>query len=409
MSHRWKTLLVATCFTASAAAQKEPGPPISKDVVRIGVLTDMSGPFSDIAGKGSVAAAQLAIDDFGGKVQGRRIELVSADHGNKVDVAASKAREWIDRDGIDMITDLLPSSVAIAVAKIASEKKTPALIVSGGSTRLTNEDCTPYTVHWMYDTYSQAVGTAETLVRRGGDTWFFVTVDYALGHAIQSDVTEAVSTRGGKVLGSVRHPSNAADYSSYILQAQASKAKIIGLANAGHDTVNTMKAAGQFGVTRKQKIAGLVMQVNDIHSLGLETAQGMVGTEGFYWDLNTASREWSKRYFEKTRSMPNMVQAGVYSATLNYLRAVEKVGDNGTAVMSALKSMRISDAVVPEGRIRADGRLMKDMYLVEVKSPAESRYAWDYYKVLATIPPEQAFQPLEKSRCPLLGKDGMIR
>jgi branched-chain amino acid transport system substrate-binding protein len=409
MNHQWKTMLVAACIFTSAAAQKAPEPPISGDVVRIGVLTDMSGPFSDVAGKGSVVAAQLAIDDFGGKVRGRRIELVSADHGNKVDVAASKAREWIDRDGVDMITDLLPSSVAIAVAKVASDRKTPALVVSGATTRLTNEDCTPYTVHWMYDSYSQAVGTAETLLRRGGDTWFFITVDYALGQAIQSDVSDVVSSRGGKVLGSVRHPSNAADYSSFVLQAQASKAKIIGLANAGHDTVNTMKAAAQFGVTRQQKIAGLVMQVNDIHSLGLETAQGMVGTEGFYWDLNEASRAWSKRYFEKMRAMPNMVQAGVYSATLNYLRAVEKVGDDGSAVMSALKGMRISDAVVPEGRIRADGRLMKDMYLVEVKKPTESKYPWDYYKVLATIPPAQAFQPIEKSRCPLLGKDALMR
>ncbi len=391
---------LGTGMAVSAQAQK-----ISGDVVRIGVMTDLSSLYSDLAGPGAITAAQMAVEDFGGTVLGKKIEIVSADHQNKPDVGASKAREWIDTQGVDMITELVTSSVALSVMKVGAEKKKPVLIVTAATTRITNEDCNPFTVHWMYDTYALAIGTGRSIVKQGGDSWFFITADYAFGHSLEKDTTEAVKAAGGKVLGSVRHPLNASDFSSYLVQAQASKAKVIGLANAGGDTINAIKAANEFGLTKNQTLAGLLVFLTDIHSLGLKTTQGMLLTDGFYWDRDERSRKFARRFFERAKKMPSMAHAGTYSATLNYLRAVKEAGtDDGEAVMAQLKKMKISDDVIPEGHIRVDGRMMKDMYLAEVKKPEDSKYPWDYYTIKQVIPAAQAFQPLSESRCPLVKK-----
>ena len=378
---------------------------ISGDAVKIGVLTDMSGVYSDLGGQGSVTAAQMAIADFGGKVLGKPIELVYADHQNKADVGANKVREWYDTQGVDMVTDVLNSAVALAVAKVSAEKKRIMINAGAASTRLTNEDCTPYTVHYVYDTYALANGPAKPIVKSGGDTWFFLTADYAFGHSLEKDTGEAVKAAGGKVVGSVRHPLNAADFSSFLLQAQASKAKIIGLANAGGDTINSIKAANEFGITKNQTLVGLLTTIVDIHALGLPTTQGMMFTEGYYWDLNDDTRKWSRRYFDKTKKMPSMLQAGVYSAVTTYLKAVQAAGtDDADAVMKKLKEQPINDFFAKGGKIREDGRMVHDMYLVQVKKPAESKYPWDYYHVKAVIPGNEAFQPLALSRCPLIKK-----
>ncbi|MFZ5512149.1 MAG: ABC transporter substrate-binding protein [Pseudomonadota bacterium] len=378
---------------------------ISGDAVKIGVLTDMSGVYSDLGGQGSVTAAQMAIADFGGKVLGKPIELVYADHQNKADVGANKVREWYDTQGVDMVTDVLNSAVALAVAKVSAEKKRIMINAGAASTRLTNEDCTPYTVHYVYDTYALANGPAKPIVKSGGDTWFFLTADYAFGHSLEKDTGEAVKAAGGKVVGSVRHPLNAADFSSFLLQAQASKAKIIGLANAGGDTINSIKAANEFGITKNQTLVGLLTTIVDIHALGLPTTQGMMFTEGYYWDLNDDTRKWSRRYFDKMKKMPSMLQAGVYSAVTTYLKAVQAAGtDDADAVMKKLKEQPINDFFAKGGKIREDGRMVHDMYLVQVKKPAESKYPWDYYHVKAVIPGNEAFQPLALSRCPLIKK-----
>jgi branched-chain amino acid transport system substrate-binding protein len=393
-------LMGAIGMSTCALAQK-----ISDDAVRIGVLTDMSGLYSDIGGQGSVTAAQMAIDDFGGKVLGKKIELVSADHQNKADVAAQKAREWYDTGGVDMITDMLNSATALAVAKVTAEKKRILMDTGAASTRLTNEDCTPYTIHHTYDTYALANGTGHAVVKQGGDTWFFLTADYAFGHSLEKDTSDVVKASGGKVLGAVRHPLAASDFSSFLLQAQASKAKIIGLANAGGDTINSIKAANEFGLTKTQTLAGLLVFVTDIHSLTLQPTQGMYVTEAWYWDLNDDTRKWSKRYFEKMKKMPSMNHAGVYSSVTMYLNAVKATGsDDADTVMKWLRSHPQSDMFGKNMKLREDGRLIHDMYLFQVKKPQESKAPWDYYKMLQVIPADQAFQPLSLSRCPLIKK-----
>jgi branched-chain amino acid transport system substrate-binding protein len=378
---------------------------ISGDVVKIGVLTDMSGLYSDIGGQGSVVAAQMAAEDFGGKVLGKKIEVVAADHQNKPDVASSKVREWVDRDGVDMVTDALNSAVAIASAKVLAEKKKILMDTGAASTRLTNEDCTPYTIHHTYDTYALANGTGKAVVKQGGDTWFFLTADYAFGHSLEKDTSEVVKASGGKVLGAVRHPLSASDFSSFLLQAQASKAKIIGLANAGGDTINSIKAANEFGLTKTQSLAGLLVFISDIHSLGLPVTQGMYVTEAWYWDLNDETRKWSKRFFERTKKMPTMIHAGVYSAVTMYLNAVKATGtDDADALMASMRKNKHSDMFGKNMVLREDGRLVHDMYLLQVKTPAESKGPWDYYHVRQVIPADQAFQPLSLSRCPLVKK-----
>jgi len=392
--------LIAGCKDAGQSGGKFTG-----DVVRVGVLTDMSGLYSDIGGQGSVVAANMAAEDFGGTVLEKKIDVVSVDHQNKADVAAQKVREWIDRGGVDMITDALNSAVALATAKVVAEKKKILMDTGAASTRLTNEDCTPYTIHHTYDTYALANGTGRAVVKQGGDTWFFLTADYAFGHSLEQDTMNVVKETGGKVLGAVRHPLSASDFSSFLLQAKASKAKIIGLANAGGDTINSIKAANEFGLTKTQNLAGLLVFVSDIHSLGLQATQGMYVTEAWYWDLNDQTRAWSKRFFEKTQKMPTMIHAGVYSATTMYLNAVKATGtDDADAVMAWMRANRHSDMFGSDMRLREDGRLVHDMYLFQVQKPSESKGPWDYYHVREKIAADQAFQPISLSRCPLLNR-----
>jgi len=377
---------------------------ISGDKVKIGVMNDMSGLYADIGGPGSVEAARMAIADFGGKVLGKPVELVFVDHLNKPDVGASKAREWYDTD-VDMIVDVPTSSVAIAVGKVAGEKKRILIVTGGASTRLTNEDCNAYTVHYVYDTYALANGTGKAIVQQGGKTWFFITADYAFGKSLEDDTTAAVKASGGEVKGHVAHPLNASDFSSYMLQAQASKAQIVGLANAGGDTINSIKAANEFGLTKNQSLAGLLLFITDIHSLGLKTAQGMMLTDAWYWDTNDETRKFGRRFFEKVKRMPSYDQAGVYSAVTTYLKAIKATGtDDADKVMAELKKTKINDLFAKNGYIRQDGRMVHEMYLMQVKTPEESKYPWDYYKLKATIPAEQAFQPLSKSTCPMIKK-----
>jgi len=367
----------------------------------------MSSLFSDIGGDGSVVAAKMAIEDFGGKVLGRPIEVISADHQNKPDVAANKAREWYDNDKVSVIVDLLPSGVALAVSEIARQKNKIVLVSGGGTTRLTNENCSPTTVHYVYDTYALARNTVTALMERGKKTWYFLTVDYALGHSLEKDASDAVIAGGGKVLGQARHPTNTADMAGLILKAQASNAEAIGMANAGGDTVRVVNQASEFGINTgsKQTLAGLHVFITDIHAIGLQKSQGMILTTGFYWDLNDETRKWSRRFFERHKRMPTMAQAGVYSSTMHYLNAVKATGTDDTkAVMAKMKSMPINDFFAKNGYIREDGRMIHDMYLVQVKSPAESKSPWDYYKLLATIPGKDAFIPLSKSACSLVKK-----
>jgi branched-chain amino acid transport system substrate-binding protein len=379
---------------------------LSGDMVKIGVLTDMSGVYSDLGGQGSVTAAQMAIDDF--KAQAKpswKVELVYADHQNKADVGSNKAREWYDTQGVDMITDALNSAVALAVSKVTLEKKRILLDTGAASTRLTNEDCSPNTVHYVYDTYALANGPGKAITKQGKDSWFFLTADYAFGHSLEKDTSDAVKANGGKVVGAVRHPLNASDFSSFLLQAQSSKAKVVGLANAGGDTINSIKAANEFGLTKTQTIVGLLTTIIDIHALGLPTTQGMMFTEGFYWNLNNETREWSRRFFSKHKKMPSMLHAGTYSAVMTYLKAVQATGtDEADAVMKHLKATTINDMFAKGGKIRADGRMIHDMYLVEVKKPAESKEPWDYYNIKTVIPASEAFQPMSLSRCPLVKK-----
>jgi branched-chain amino acid transport system substrate-binding protein len=376
--------------------------PASAQGVRIGILNDQSGVYADYGGKYSVEAAKMAIEDFGGEVLGQKIELVTADHQNEPDLAVSIARRWYDVDGVDMITELTTSTVALAVQELSNEKKKIDIVVGAATSRITGDACTPYGFHWAFDNHALAVGTGGALVKAGGDTWFFLTADYAFGHALEKETSEIVTHSGGEVVGSVRVPLNSSDFSSFLLQAQSSKAKIIGLANAGQDTANSIKQAAEFGIFRQgQKLAGLLMTLSEIHGLGLDAAQGLVLTEGFYWDHDDRSRAFSKRFFERTGRMPNMVHAGTYSATLSYLKAVKAAGTKDSeAVARKLKELPVDDAFA-KGKVLANGRMVHDMYLFEVKKPSESKKSWDYYKQLAVVPGDQAFFTAKESGCPL--------
>ncbi|WP_165385363.1 ABC transporter substrate-binding protein [Pandoraea sp. XY-2] len=374
--------------------------------VKVGVLTDMSGPYSAMGGAGSVAAAQMAIDDcLAAECKGMKIALVSADNQNKADVAANKAREWFDRDNVDAIADLTNSAAALAVQKIAMDKQRVTLFSGPATTRLTNEDCSPTGFHWMFDTYSQSAATARAVVGDGGKSWYFITVDYAFGHSLEKDAADIVKTLGGTVLGQSRHPLNASDYASFLLQAQSSKAQVVALANGGQDTVNALKQAREFGIVQRgQKLAALLVFLSDVHALGLNTAQGLLFTDGFYWDQDDASRVWSARFQKKYKDLkPTMVQAGVYSSVLHYLRAVAASQSvDAKVVAQKMREMPIRDPIMHNASIRPDGRVIHDMYLFRVKSPAESKGPWDYYTKVATVPATQAFQPLSKSTCSLV-------
>jgi branched-chain amino acid transport system substrate-binding protein len=379
---------------AASAAQ-------AQEKVRIGFITDMSGLYADLEGKNAAMAIQMAIDDFGGKVNGLPVELLTADHQNKADIAASKAREWIDTQGLSMVFSGTNSGTALATAKVATEKKRVHFNNGAASSALTNEQCSPYTVHYAYDTVALAKGTGAAVVDRGGKSWFFLTADYAFGAALEADTTTVIKEKGGTVVGGVKHPLNAADFSSFLLQAQNSKAQILGLANAGGDTINSIKAAREFGINKTMKTAGLLVFLTDIHSLGLKNTEGLLHTTSWYWDLNDDTRRFANRFFEKTRRMPTDVQAADYSATTTYLKAVAAAKTtDADKVMAQLRSMKIDD-FYGKGQIRADGSFIHDMYLVEAKSPAESKKPWDYLKVLKTLPGDQIFTTKAESKCAL--------
>ena len=379
---------------------------ISDGVIKIGVMNDASGLYADITGQGSVIAARMAVEDFGAAAKGLKVEIVSADHQNKPDVGSTIARTWYDQDKVDAIADVPTSSVGLAVNQITKEKG-KAFLASGPATSdLTGKACSPNTVHWAYDTWMLANGTGSALVKTGGDSWFFLTADYAFGHALERDTAAAVTKAGGKVLGQVRHPFPGTDFSSFLLQAQTSKAKVIGLANAGGDTINSIKQAAEFGIVKGgQSLAGLLMFITDVHALGLNTAQGLTFTETFYWDLNDQTRAWTKRFIAQSPrgNYPTMVQAGVYASVLHYLKAVEAIkSDDGAKVVEQMKKMPTDDALFGKGTIRPDGRKLHAAYLFEVKKPSESKGPWDYYKLRATIPADQAFRPLKDGECPLV-------
>jgi branched-chain amino acid transport system substrate-binding protein len=394
-------LATAGAMSAGAAHAQ-----ISGGVVKIGVMNDMSSLYADIGGPGSVEAARMAVEDFMKTSKAKlKVEIVSADHQNKPDVGSNIARQWYDVDGVDAIADVPTSSVALAVNQVTRDKGKAFLVTGAASSDLTGKACSPNTVHWLYDTWMLANGTGSAIVKTGGDTWFFLTADYAFGHALERDTAEVVKKNGGKVLGQVRHPLNTQDFSSFLLQAQASKAKIIGLANAGGDTINSIKQAAEFGIVKGgQNLAGLLVFITDVHGLGLNTAQGLILTEAWYWDLNDASRAWAKRFAPKNGGKyPSMDHAGVYSAVLHYLKAVEAINsDDGTKVIAQMKKMPTDDPLFGKGRVRADGRKLHDVYLFEVKKPAESKGPYDYYKVRATIPAEQAFRPEKDGGCSLV-------
>ena len=383
---------VAGLATSAAHAQ---------DKVKIGFITDMSSLYADVEGKNGAVAIQMAIDDFGGKVNGKSIELLSADHQNKADIAASKAREWIDTQGVTMLFGGTNSGTALAAAKVAAEKKRVYVNSGAGSSALTNEQCTPYTVHYAYDTVALARGTGSAIVDAGGKSWFFLTADYAFGQALEADTSAAVKAKGGTVAGSVRHPLNASDFSSFLLQAQNSKAQILGLANAGGDTINAIKAAKEFGIDKTMKMAGLLLFITDIHSLGLKNTEGLQFTSSWYWDLNDETRKFGKRFFDKTKRMPTSIQAADYSATMNYLKAVEAAKSvDADKVMAAWRAMPMNDFYA-SGTLRPDGRYVHDMYLLQVKKPSESTKPWDYFKVVKKIPGDQIFTTKAESKCAL--------
>ena len=394
------TAAAAVAFAAGAAHAQ-----VSDGVIRIGVLNDQSSLYADLAGQGSVIAARMAVEDFGAAKKGMKVEIVSADHQNKPDVGSAIARQWYDVDKVDVIFDVPNSGVALAVNQITRDKG-KALIVSGAATAdLTGKACSPNTVHWTYDTWMLANGTGNAIVKTGGDTWFFLTADYAFGHALERDTEAVVLKAGGKVLGKVRHPLNTQDFSSFLLQAQSSKAKIIGLANAGGDTTNSIKQAAEFGIVKGgQNLAGLLVFITDVHGLGLNNAQGLILTESFYWDYNEQTRAFAKRFAAADRGIhPTMVHAGVYAGVLHYLKAVEALkSDDGTKVIRKMKEIPTDDPLFGKGRIRQDGRKVHPAYLLEVKRPSESKYPWDYYKIRATIPADQAFRPEKEGGCPLV-------
>jgi branched-chain amino acid transport system substrate-binding protein len=392
--------LAAVLACGTAQAQMTDG------VIKIGVLNDMSGLYADLSGPGSVAAARMAVEDFGAAQKGLKVEIISGDHQNKPDVGSGIVRSWIDVDKVDVIVDVPTSSVALAVNEVVKEKNKVFLVSGAAASDLTGPKCSPNTVHWTYDTWALANGTGKAIVKTGGNTWFFITADYAFGHALERDTAAVVEANGGRIVGKVRHPLNSNDFSSFLLQAQSSKAKIIGLANAGGDTINSIKQAAEFGIVKGgQNLAGLLVFITDVHSLGLQTAQGLIMTEAFYWDRNDESRAFAKRFAPQYKgNMPTMVQAGVYSAVLHYLKAVEalKSDADGKAVVAKMKELPTDDPLFGKGSIRADGRKIHDMFLFEVKKPEESKDPWDTYKLRATIPAAEAFRPLKDGNCPLV-------
>jgi len=397
-----KSIIVTSCLalmTGTAFAQD-----VSNDVVKIGILNDQSGVYADFGGRFSIEAAKMAVEDFGGTVLGKPVQIISADHQNKADVAANIARQWFDTEQVDSIMELTASSVGLAVQALANEKKKITINTGAATVELTGAQCTPYGFHWAYDTHALAVGTGGQLVKEGGDSWFFITADYAFGHSLEQQTGDLVKANGGTVVGSARHPLGASDFSSFLLQAQSSGAKIVGLANAGMDTSNAVKQAAEFGIVESgQRLAGLLMTLAEVNGLGLETTQGLVLTEGFYWNRTPESQEFGKRFFERTDAMPNMIHAGTYSAVLQYLKAIDQAKTDETeAVSKALHEMPVNDLFAQNGRVGANGRMIHDMYLMQVKKPGESDVPWDYYTVLATVPGDQAFLDPKDSGCSLV-------
>jgi branched-chain amino acid transport system substrate-binding protein len=393
-----KTLAAMLSIGFAAAATAQTGP------IRIGMITDMSSLYADIDGPAGAEMVKWAVQDFGGKVLNRPVEVLSADHQNKPDIASSKAREWMDKEGLTMLIGGTNSGTSLAMSKVAAEKKRPFISIGAGSARLTNEDCTPYTVHYAYDTVALAKVAGTALVKAGNKSWYFLTADYAFGHSLENDAATVVKANGGTVAGAVRHPLNASDFSAFLLQAQSSKAQILGLANAGGDFTNAMKAAKEFGINKTMKVAGLLVFINDVHSLGLANTEGLQLADSWYWNQDDASRKFAKRFFDKYKRMPSSLHAADYSATANYLKAVQTAGTTDTdKVMSTLKTMKFDD-FYSKGQIRADGRMIHDMYLFQVKGPKESTTPWDYYKTVAKIPGEQAFTTVAESKCSLIKK-----
>jgi len=403
IGHKMKALAAAVVMGLAAGAANAQ---VSGNVVKIGVLTDMSSLYADVGGPGSVLAAKMAVEDFKAKEKGLTVEVISGDHQNKPDVGSQIANKWYDAEGVDVIVDTPNSGVALAVNQITRDKGKLFLNSGAASSDLTGSKCSPNTIHWTYDTWMLANGTGGAIVRTGGKSWFFLTSDYAFGHALERDTSEVVKKTGGTVVGAVRHPLNTQDFSSFLLQAQASKAQIIGLANAGGDTISSIKQAAEFGIVKGgQKLAGLLVFVTDVHSLTLNLAQGLQLTEAFYWDRNDETRAWSKRFFERMKKMPTAIQAANYSSTLHYLRAVQAAGStDADKVMAQMKQTPVNDFFAKNGRIREDGRMVHDMYVYEVKKPSESKGEWDYYKLREVIPGDQAFRPLKDSVCPLVKK-----
>ena len=404
MNLRRSLMLAGALALAGGAAQAQ----ITDGVIKIGVMTDMSSLYTDLAGAGSVLAARMAVEDFKAAEKGLKVEIVSADHQNKPDVGSSVVRQWIDADKVDVIVDVPNSGVALATNEIVKEKNKVFLVSGAASSALTGEKCSPNTIHWTYDTWALANGTGQAIVKTGGDSWFFLTADYAFGHQLEADTEAVVKKLGGKVLGKVRHPLNTSDFSSFLLQAQASKAKIIGLANAGGDTTNSIKQASEFGIVKGgQNLAGLLVFLTDVHSLGLQTAQGLIFTESFYWDMNDQTRAFTKRFAPQDKGIhPTMIHAGVYSAVTHYLKAIAELKSDadGKAVVEKMKATPTDDPLFGKGTVRADGRKIHPTYLFEVKKPEESKAPWDYYKLRATIPAEDAFRPINDGNCPLVKK-----
>lgn len=395
-------LLTATALLAVTPASAE----ISNGVVKIGVLTDMSGPYADNVGPGAVLAAKMAVEDYGGKVAGVPVEVISADHQNKADVGAAIARRWYDTEGIDTITEVVSSAVALAVQQISRDKNKVMIATGPGTPELTGKSCSPNGVHWAYDNYALANVATSPLVQKGLKSWYFLTADYSFGHALEAEATKVVLANGGQVLGAARHPLNSSDFSSYLLQAQASKAQVVGLANAGADMTNALKQANEFGLTRGQNIAALLVNLPDIHALGLKSARGLIFADSFYWDHTDKTRAFSKRFMERFNGKaPGSLQAAVYGAVMHYLKAVEATkSDEGTVVAAQMRKMPIEDFYTTNGKIREDGRVLRDMYLLQVKDPEDSKYPWDYLKVIATVPGDKAFRPLKDGNCPLVSQ-----
>jgi branched-chain amino acid transport system substrate-binding protein len=394
---------LATSLALAALGGAAHAQGISDDVVKIGVLTDMSSLYADATGKGSLAAVQMAVADYGAKVKGKPVEVISADHQNKPDVGINIARNWYDNEKVDAIFDVPTSSVALPISALTREKNKININSGGGSSDITGPACSPNTVHWTYDTYALSNVAGKAMVKRGENTWFFITADYAFGMALERDAANVVKESGGTVVGDVRHPLNNSDFSSFLLQAQASKAKVVALANAGGDTQNALKQASEFGITPNQKMIALLQEITDTHSLGIKATQGLIVTDGFYWDMNDETRAFSKRFYDKVGHMPTMIQAGLYSATMHYLKAIEAIGtDEAPKVMAQMRATPINDFFAKNGKIRIDGRMVHDMYLFEVKKPEESKGEWDLYNLIATVPGDEAFRPLDKGGCPLV-------